>query len=101
MDPPIHTDSEQSLESSSRMEPTPSVHSSCAHWATILADNDVTLRDAGKKRRGSTGFELGKLPRTTLPAATETFGANVMVFSLGERQSIPSAFTLVEQQPRS
>ena len=58
MDPPIHTDSEQSLENSSRIEPTSSVHSSCAHWATILANIDVTLRDAGKKRRGSTGFVL-------------------------------------------
>ena len=51
MDPPILSESEQSLENSSRMEPTPSVLSSCAHWATIVADIDVTLRDAGKKRR--------------------------------------------------
>ena len=40
---------------------------------------------------------LRRLAKTTLPATTETFGANVMMCSLGERQSIPGAFTLVEQ----
>ena len=84
MDPLIHTQSGQALENSSRMEPTPSVPSSCAHWVTrpqlrcaILAANDVTLRNAGKKCRGSTGFSLGTLAGTPLPATTETFGASM------------------------
>ena len=68
------------------------------HWSDdIGAQNstnvDVPHRDVGKKRRGSTGFVLGKLAGTTVPATTETFGA----CSLGEHQSIPGAFTLVGQ----
>ena len=34
VDPLIHTQSWQPLENSSRMEPTPPVLSSCAHWVT-------------------------------------------------------------------
>ena len=69
------------LKNSSRMDPTPSVLSSRAHWVTwpqlrcaILATSDVTLRDVGKKCRGSTSFLLGALAGTTLSAKTETFG---------------------------
>ena len=36
-----------------------------------------TLHVAGKKCRGSTGFLLGTLAGTTLPATTETFGVNI------------------------
>ena len=40
----------------------------------FLAAIDVTIGNAGKKCRGSTGFLLGTLAGTTLPATTETFG---------------------------
>ena len=79
IDPPIHTETEQQLGSSSQMEPTPSVPSSCAqkiHW-NVVADIGVAIRDAGQKRRGSTGFVLGKLAGTPFPATMELCGANV------------------------
>ena len=64
--------------------------------AYMSADVDVTHRDSGKKRHGTTGFEPGRLAGTILPATTETFGANDDVQS-GEGTSIPGAFTMVEQ----
>ena len=48
-------------------------HNSCVQFLRLTT---FTLRDAGKKCRGSTGFLLGTLAGTTLPATTETFGAN-------------------------
>ena len=78
MDPLTHTQSGQPLEHSSRMQAKAAgsfIMCSLGHLTTTpavltLAANDVTLRDAGNKCRGSVGLLAGDALATT-----ETFGA--------------------------
>ena len=70
-------------------------------WRHGRATVDTTVvysHDAEKQRQGTTGFVLGRLARTILPATTETFGANDDV-QPGEGKFIPGAFTMMVEQP--